>query len=369
MLYALLCAIIAGVSVFWVISIGNYKRKLYQATCEISDFKNREIDIQTKVENIKDEMKLITDLYIASDSLIHMQTEIAVYNEMFSMLQKFYNCRKLSIYSFDEERMVFEKAISTDNNIAQFVPVSNAPKYNTFSPNEIITVVTNAQGKPVYLLEMADRRTSTPNGFMVSLFTDTDINVLNVYLKQSSMVIDRLKAYKKMELMALTDNLTGLYNRHYAYIRIRQELKRAAREGYPISVMFVDIDKFKSINDTFGHDIGDIALKHVSSIIKSSKREYDVPIRWGGEEFLIVLPNTTGEGAYVLAERLREHIQNSNFKYCNITTSLGIATYPYDNNNIEKVISCADTALYYSKESGRNRTSVYKQLPQQFKCM
>ena len=173
------------------------------------------------------------------------------------------------------------------------------------------------------------------------------------------MVLDKLKAYKKMERMALTDSLTGLYNRHYAHMRIKEEVKRANREKYPVSVVFVDIDKFKSINDTFGHDVGDIALKHVSSLLTLASREYDVTVRWGGEEFVLLLPNTDENGAYILAERLRNQIANSKFDYCNITASLGIASFPTDDINIDTVISYADSALYHSKQTGRNIKTLY----------
>lgn len=346
------------------LSLISTKNKLKLTTRQLSDMKNKEVDIQAKVESVKDEMKLITDLYIASDDLIHLLDEASVYNAITTMLNSFYNCNHFIIYSLDDEKRVFVKryCYPESDNFPNQIDYANMKTQEIKNEQIISTMVLNSQGKPLYYIKLQGRRTKAFNGYIDSVFTNTDLNVFDIYVKQSAMVLDKLKAYAKMERMALTDSLTGLHNRHYAHMRIKQEVKRANRENYPVSILFVDIDKFKSINDSFGHDIGDLALKHLSNIIKDVSREYDVAIRWGGEEFVLFLPNTTEEGAYALAERLRKNIELSDFQYCKITTSLGIATYPHDNLNIEKVISFADTALYHSKQSGRNRTSIYSQI-------
>lgn len=354
----------AAVAAFEFFSLAATKTKLKTTTRQLSDMRNKEVDIQARVESVKDEMKLITDLYIASDNLIHLGTEDAVYNEIITTLNAFYCCNQFVLYSLDDERRVFVKRhCHPDNpNFPNEIEYMDMKAQEAKNQEVISTMVLNSQGKPLYYIKMQGRKIKTLDGYMDSVFTDTDLSVFDIYLKQSSMVLDKLKAYAKMERMALTDSLTGLYNRHYAYMRIKQEVKRANRESYPVSILFVDIDKFKSINDTFGHDVGDLALKHLSAILKEVTREYDIAIRWGGEEFVLFLPNTTEEGAFALAERLRLKIESSDFKYCKMTTSLGISTYPQDNLNIEKVISFADTALYHSKQSGRNRTTVYSQV-------
>lgn len=340
------------------------KNNLRIAKLQVADMKNKEVDIQSKVENVKEEMKLITDLYIASDSLIHIQDENSVYAEIISTLNTFYNCQQFILYSLDDERRVFTKkhCVPDGESFPDEIPYANMKVEEVKNNRMISTMVLNSLGKPLYYIKMLGRRTYTEGGYMDSVFTDSDLNVFDIYLKQSSMVLDKLKAYAKMERMALTDSLTGLYNRHYAHMRIKQEVKRANRENYPVSIVFVDIDKFKSINDTFGHDVGDLALKHISAVLKDVTREYDIAIRWGGEEFVLFLPNTPEQGAYTLAERLRVKIEASNFQYCKMTTSLGVSTYPNDNLNIEKIISYADTALYHAKQSGRNRTTIYSEV-------
>lgn len=340
------------------------KSQLRARKREVADFKNKEVDIQASVENVKDKIKSITDLYIASDILIHLQSEKNVYAEISKTLKSLYNCENILIYSFDEDKRVYNKEFCTPGtqNFQDTIDISHMKVKEFFSEKDISTTVLNSNQKPLYYLRMSGRRVSTPEGIISGLFTETDLQVLNIYLRQSAMVLDKLKAYKKMERMALTDSLTGLYNRHYAHMRIKEEVKRANREKYPVSVVFVDIDKFKSINDTFGHDVGDIALKHVSSLLTLASREYDVTVRWGGEEFVLLLPNTDENGAYILAERLRNQIANSKFDYCNITASLGIASFPTDDINMDTVISYADSALYHSKQTGRNKTTLYSNI-------
>lgn len=356
--------VLAVVIVLFTLALASTKNKLRVTTRQLSDMKNKEVAIEAKVENVKEEMKLITNLYIASDALIHLNSEEYIYRQLVSTLSDFYCCNQFLLYSLDEEKNAFVKRHC-------YPPTSNFPDeidYNQMKTadmvnNQVISAtILNSQGKPLYYIKLAGRRQKTDGGYIDSVFTDTDLNVFNIYTKQSSMVLDKIKAYSKMEKMALTDSLTGLYNRHYAHMRIKQEVKRANRENYPISILFVDIDKFKSINDTFGHDVGDLALKHLSAILKEVSREYDIAIRWGGEEFVLVLPNTSSEGAFALSERLRRRIETSNFQYCKMTASLGIATYPTDDINVEKVIANADSALYHSKQTGRNRTTVYCQI-------
>lgn len=362
--FILIIISVSVVAVISLISLVSTKHTLSSYKRELSDLKNKEVDIQSKVESVRDEMKLITDLYIASDNLIHLNNEDDVYAELTKTLLGFYNCNQFLLYGLDAERRIFVKkaCIPNASNFPNEIEYMDMRTQEIKNNQSVSTMVLNSQGKPLYYLKMQGRRTLTEHGYLDSVFTDSDLNVLDVYINQSSMVLDKIKAYAKMERMALTDSLTGLYNRHYAYMRIKQEVKRANRENYPVSILFVDIDKFKSINDTFGHDIGDLALKHLATVLKQVTREYDIAIRWGGEEFVLFLPNTTEEGAYALAERLRHNIEISNFQYCKMTASLGIATYPQDNLNIEKVISFADTALYHSKQTGRNRVTVYSQV-------
>lgn len=170
-----------------------------------------------------------------------------------------------------------------------------------------------------------------------------------------------LETKEQLEQMAVTDKLTGLYNRHKFYQIIDQELQRAQRHQRPLSIILLDIDHFKKINDTYGHDIGDRVLKSVATLIKKNIRKYDKAFRWGGEEFIIVAPETSPQDAVKLAEKLRTIIASHHFDIVDkVTISLGVAgtNNAQEIHNIDGLIKPADNALYISKKEGRNRTTL-----------
>ncbi|MBT5549872.1 MAG: diguanylate cyclase [Nitrospina sp.] len=155
-----------------------------------------------------------------------------------------------------------------------------------------------------------------------------------------------------------TDPLTGLFNRRTFLKRIEEEAMRFRRYQKPFSILFGDIDFFKKINDTYGHAAGDAVLINISNILKTEKREIDQVARWGGEEFLILLPETDVAGAVQHGNKIREMISAKPFIYegqeINITMSFGVSIYNGDTS-IEKTIDLADQRLYRAKESGRNK--------------
>ena len=165
-------------------------------------------------------------------------------------------------------------------------------------------------------------------------------------------------ALKKLIQDSETDPLTGLFNRRTFLKRIEEEAMRFRRYQKPFSILFGDIDFFKKINDTYGHAAGDAVLINISNILKTEKREIDQVARWGGEEFLILLPETDVAGAVQHGNKIREMISAKPFIYegqeINITMSFGVSIYNGDTS-IEKTIDLADQRLYRAKESGRNK--------------
>ncbi len=164
--------------------------------------------------------------------------------------------------------------------------------------------------------------------------------------------------------LARTDGLTGAKNYLHFFEIATYEIAMANRYLHPLSIILLDIDKFKKFNDTFGHQVGDEMLKHVVQIAEKRLRKTDVLSRYGGEEFVVVLPNTTAIAAFAVAEDIRKYIASSflshNEKSMNVTISIGIAeTLPNDNNHLEKLIQFADKALYVAKEAGRNQSVIY----------
>jgi len=171
---------------------------------------------------------------------------------------------------------------------------------------------------------------------------------------------------KELEQLASTDPMTHLYNRRYFSEVATTVVKLAKRSGLVYSVIMVDIDKFKRINDTYGHTIGDEVIIAVAKMLKYNKRESDIVSRWGGEEFVLLLPQTKEDGAMIIAEKLRQNIEAlrevtiDGKKLC-FTVSLGVATADFNNcSDIEDVINNADKALYRAKEGGRNRIEMFK---------
>lgn len=170
---------------------------------------------------------------------------------------------------------------------------------------------------------------------------------------------------EKVNYMAITDALTGLYNRRRFHDALSAEYERAKRYGTPFSLIMLDIDFFKKINDDFGHNEGDTVLKEVSGILLRNVRDIDTAARYGGEEFMMILPNTEKAQAMVVSERIRQTIATHDFSGLNrkISASIGIAGMPDARiDNEERLIRCADFAMYRAKQLGRNRTIVAEAL-------
>ncbi|MDM8550179.1 GGDEF domain-containing protein [Desulfobacterales bacterium HSG2] len=172
-------------------------------------------------------------------------------------------------------------------------------------------------------------------------------------LSLSYLYMERLQ--KQLLIAIYTDRLTGLHNRRKFDEMIKIEKERATRYNIPFSIVFIDIDHFKKINDTYGHDVGDQVLIEISSVLKSRIRITDWAFRWGGEEFILLLPVTSADKSLDLAERLRFIIENHSFPHGRqLTISAGVAQFRNDES-IDNLIKRADEALYRAKSGGRNK--------------
>ncbi len=164
---------------------------------------------------------------------------------------------------------------------------------------------------------------------------------------------------EKLERLSITDGLTMLYNRRHIMEILTQEARRSRRQGYPLSVLMIDVDNFKQFNDTHGHLAGDEALKQVASMLLESTRDVDFVARYGGEEFLVMLRDTPIDGAVHVAERIRSCMEEKPISVsgtqAGVTVSIGAAALPKKSDDPESVIANADAALYQAKRSGRNR--------------
>jgi len=190
-------------------------------------------------------------------------------------------------------------------------------------------------------------------------FDPDDRQFLEVIAAQVSLALSRIKFIATLQTLSVTDALTGVPNRRYWDLRLAEEIARAQRYRYPLAVLMVDIDHFKRVNDTYGHQVGDVALQQVASRLRSNLRRTDVLARYGGEEFGVLAPQTSLEAAKVLAERLRHAIAsepiwvNSDLSIP-LTISVGVAVFPEHGQNESDLVAAADAALYRAKEEGRN---------------
>mgnify|MGYP000341984626 CR=1 FL=1 len=207
------------------------------------------------------------------------------------------------------------------------------------------------------------------NSTFVPLRSPTDIVekvAIVIYDVTSTAVNSKKLEQAKEQLLYLsrTDKLTGLSNRGYWQECLEQEYHRNLRSEEPVTLVMLDIDHFKNVNDNYGHAVGDQAICQVSSTLLELSRTVDVCGRYGGEEFCVILPNTNIDGAMVFCERLRKAIEklelNIDGQQLSFTISLGVAMLDNTVNSAHQWLVCADKALYASKEGGRNKTSVYQ---------
>ncbi len=177
-----------------------------------------------------------------------------------------------------------------------------------------------------------------------------------------AIAITQAKLFAQVKHQAITDGMTGLYNHVYFKNRLSEELKVAQRKGTHLSIIMIDLDKLKQINDNFGHPIGDAAIRQVSSILKTILRSGDSAARYGGEEFSVILPETTLLEAALIADRLCSQIRSQLVPGLgNISASLGVACYPKQALSLEDLVDKADKALYVAKNSGRDRVCIYEE--------
>lgn len=194
----------------------------------------------------------------------------------------------------------------------------------------------------------------------VQPFSEACLERMTVYGPILSMAFNNAITYQQMQQLAALDALTGIYNRRFGYSRLQEEFSRAVRAGSALSLMVIDIDHFKTVNDTYGHMIGDKLIVLITKTMKSALREGDVMIRYGGEEFLCVLPGANQQDASFVAERIRVLVMDSVLRDADreikVTISLGCVTYPqHECNDIYQLINLADEAMYMAKKQGRNR--------------
>jgi diguanylate cyclase (GGDEF)-like protein len=221
-----------------------------------------------------------------------------------------------------------------------------------FDTRSIICVPLTCKGKTAGVIELI-------NSLDEATFTETDLSVLSTIADFAAIGIDNARNFARIQQMVITDELTGLYNAGYLLEFLDYEVERARRYHNHVSVIFIDMDYFKDVNDTHGHQVGSLLLTELGNLIRGNIRKSDRAARYGGDEFVIVLPNTPKSGAYILAKTLCDKIRSSCFLTgqdhdIRITASLGIACYPTDADSKTSLVRMADKAMYAAKEANRD---------------
>ena len=190
---------------------------------------------------------------------------------------------------------------------------------------------------------------------------DSETDFLTIFAQQIEMAITIADLFQEVREQAITDGLTGLYNRRYFEEYISKEVTRSQRQNQPFSVIGIDLDFLKKINDEYGHAYGDLAIKTVADVLKNNARSVDIAARMGGEEFNILLPGIDSQGAATAAERIRRAIEEKELDTIgHITASIGVATFLEHSDNLEDLLELTDQAMYQSKRQGRNRVTIAK---------
>jgi diguanylate cyclase (GGDEF)-like protein len=201
-------------------------------------------------------------------------------------------------------------------------------------------------------------------------FSVAERELFHYLAEQAAVSIENVGLHETVERQAVTDELTGLFNRRRFQEAMATEVERSKRFGQPVGLVLLDLDDFKAVNDTYGHQQGDLVLREVARVLRETSREIDEPARYGGEELAVVLPGTDLEGAFNLAERVRAGIEELALPLLDgdgvlrVTASFGVATLPGSADDMRELVAAADEALYRAKRAGKNRTVRAEASPQ-----
>jgi diguanylate cyclase (GGDEF)-like protein len=200
----------------------------------------------------------------------------------------------------------------------------------------------------------------------VDAFDAEEVRFLEAVASQAAVAIANARLHQAAVALSLTDPLTGLHNRRSLFQRLEMELERSRRFAYPFSVAVIDVDRFRELNETHGHLAGDGVLRSVAQLLRGAMRKVDTVARWGGEEFVLVLPGADGAAAFEVGEKLRQAVRGERFSAPDaigqvVTISVGLASYPGDADELGPLVDCADAALFAAKKRGRDAVVPYRQ--------
>ena len=313
--------------------------------------------------------KIVVDGYINKNTLLDVLSQdvkkyavgISADNFKHYMQPNKWELIASKISDFEHLRKYAKKTATTERGLMEWLGCDMV----VFGEKKIIILEATSGVKTVlpFLSNYGEEEMGVLLGYVIKhhkelplreLLNDFDVNS---YIKKSEHSVVEQFIFN-IDTLAHKDNLTQLYNRNMANKNLLEKKSRFESNGIPWSILLFDVDHFKSFNDTYGHNIGDKVLKDVADVIRLSVRDRDIPCRWGGEEFLCILPNITKDEAFLTAERIRSNIENELKEPRQITVSIGIAEYD-GSVDLINLIDRADQALYKAKKAGRNNTQIF----------
>jgi diguanylate cyclase (GGDEF)-like protein len=347
--------------------------RLYEQRQQEKEDLDKTLNNLSLLYNIGRAMTYISDLKSLLKYILNQAIEITISEKGSIML-----------YDPDTNQLSIRVLAGLEDEVYQEKVNNNEIKCKTFVPGEGVAGTVFETGEPIIINKTADNITfiGSSGSYARSIacvpmkvykdtigvinvtnkrgqtgFTDQDIEMLRAVADQAAISISKAQLWE----MAVNDSLTGLHVRRYFMAKLQDEILRTDRYKKTLSIIMADLDKFKKVNDTYGHTTGDRVLKSVGAFLKDSIRDVDSIGRYGGEEFIMFLPETSKEAAFVLADRLRIGVSaiEMDDKLPKVTISLGISTFPEDGKSLNELLDRADAALYQAKENGRNQVICY----------
>ena len=343
----------------------NYKSGLLEEReglrAELAELENNSKKLQNEVEKI-------TRLYLLGREFVEQMDMKEIIEHMKISIFDKSEIKSVAIFALDKQNVTpihlsDSDELSTWNS---FVSESQNLINSAKTPRLIETALFN--GKAVVLWPVKFEENITVALFLVTSpdFVVTCIEEGKIFIPQIALGFKRIRLFEEVREKSRRDGLTSLYLRRYFIERLEGEIQRAKRYSASFSILMIDIDHFKNINDVYGHLVGDSTLKALSQILSDSLRPGDLIGRYGGEEFIVLLPLTTLDEASKIAVRLGKIISKKdflgNYRHFNMAVSIGISHYPSDGNTSQKLIEASDKALYWVKTHGRNGVKDFKAL-------
>ncbi|MDP3786214.1 MAG: GGDEF domain-containing protein [Candidatus Omnitrophota bacterium] len=337
-------------------------------------------EVNTSVQN---QVHDILDLYEVTKKMgvsLSMVDMLLIFKEAVNKVLRFKRARVIligasgegaaGIAAFEISNPSFGKATAADIKNVSTTQFDQILAETVSAKKEIIYLkppIGEAHPLKKYLNERGESFVALPllsEGIPIGIFTisglkEEQLENLSILTEQLALEVKKINLYEKVQELAITDGLTGIYVRRHFLERLNEEMPRARRHKLELSMLMIDLDHFKQCNDTYGHLVGDIVLRDIAKIMKEHIRQVDLLGRYGGEEFVIALPDTDKNSAASVAGRIRQSVERYKFKAYDetitMTISVGVATYPEDGDDVGALIDRADQALYKAKAEGRNR--------------